>query len=69
MNDLTGTAVAADFAICVRPADDGRQCWELLDEGGEPVMAGEAADQTAAIAMAQFAASAVQALRRSQRAY
>jgi hypothetical protein len=69
LNDLTGPALAADFAICVRPAGGGRQSWELLDDGGEPVMRGEAADQTAAIAMARFAVSAVQALRRVQRVY
>jgi hypothetical protein len=58
-----------DFAICVRPADDGQQCWELLDDVGERGMCGVAADQAAALAMAQFAASAMQAQRKATRAY
>ena len=55
---------ASDLAICIRPTDDGRQDWELVDDVGRTVMHGAAADQTAALAMAQFAASAVQALKR-----
>jgi len=58
-----------DFAICVRPADNGQQRWELLDDVGERVMFGLAADQTAALATAQFAVSAMQALKRVNRAY
>lgn len=57
------------FAICVLPAGDGRQRWELLDDVGDCVMQGLATDQTAALAMAQFAVSAMQALKRVNRAY
>jgi hypothetical protein len=57
------------LAIWIRPAEGGRQRWELLDDVGQTIMGGAAADQTAALATAQFAASAVQALRRVHRAY
>jgi hypothetical protein len=62
--DLAGT-----LAIWVRPDEMGGQSWELLDDIGERVMCGTAADQTAALAAAQFAVCAVQALRRVRRAY
>ena len=60
---------ASDYAICVRPTDGGGQSWELVDPVGERVMHGVAADQKAALAMAHFAVSAVQALKRVHRAY
>jgi hypothetical protein len=65
----TSQAADTEFAIWVRPTEGGRQHWALLDDGGASVMRGEAADQTAALAMAQFAASAVQAFRRVQHPY
>jgi len=58
---------ACDLAICVRPLDGGRQGWELIDAVGARVMHGTAVDQTSALAMAQFAAQAVGALRRIRR--
>jgi len=56
-----------DFAICVRPADDGQQSWELLDAVGERVMHGVAADQTTALSLAQSAVSAMRARSRGNR--
>jgi hypothetical protein len=53
---------SAAFAICVRPAPGGRQCWELLDDDGERVMHGLANDQAEALSMAH---TAVESLRRA----
>ena len=69
MQNPTPPDPANDLAIWVRPDEAGGQSWELLDDVGERVMCGTAADQTAALATAQFAVSAVQALRRVQRPY
>ena len=60
MNTAAEADAACDYAICVFPDGDGRQHWMLLDDDGEAVIRGEAADQAAALAMARTALAGVQ---------
>jgi hypothetical protein len=60
LNTAAEADAACDYAICVFPDGDGRQHWMLLDDEGEAVLSGEAADQAAALAMARSALEGVQ---------
>jgi hypothetical protein len=52
------------YSIWIRPGDDGRWCWALIDGDGRTGLQGAASERDAAMAMAQAASDALEALGR-----
>jgi hypothetical protein len=54
----------AAYSIWIRPGDDGRWRWELIDGEGRTGLQGAAPERDAAMATAQAASDALEALKR-----
>ena len=54
----------AAYSIWIRPNDDGRWRWELIDGDGRTGLQGAAPGRDAAMATAQFASDALEAFKR-----
>ena len=64
MDRPTFAEAQAAYSIWIRPGDDGRWRWELIDGDGRTGLQGAAAGRDAALATAQFASGTLEALKR-----